>query len=307
MRLIFMGTPDFAVTSLDRIMASKRHAVLAVVTVPDKPRGRGLKLIPSPVKSYAVQHKLPIFQPESLKNTEFLSAIQALEPELFIVVAFRILPEALFNLPQKGTINLHGSLLPKYRGAAPIQWALLNGERETGVTTFFIQRQVDMGNILLQSSLPIQPDETFGELHDRMAVLGADTLLETIDGIAANRLDAKQQNDSGATAAPKINSEMLPIDFNRDAATVHNQIRAFSPKPGAYTFLNDQRMKLLKSHITDQSGPVGEVIDRTNSSIIIACGSGSVEITEIQPEGKRSMTVQSFLPGNPLPIGARFG
>ena len=306
MRLIFMGTPDFAVTALDRILASE-HDVLAVVTVPDKPGGRGLKLVPAPVKTFAIQHQLPVFQPESLKNAEFLSAMRALKPDLFVVVAFRILPEVLFSLPPKGTINLHGSLLPKYRGAAPIQWSLLNGDSETGVTTFFIQKQVDTGNILMKSSLKVDPDETFGELHDRMAVLGADTLLKTIDGIGLNRLVPKQQDDSGATTAPKISPEMLLIDFNKDARTVHNQIRAFSPKPGAYSFLNGHRVKLLKSHLSEQIGPVGEIISRTNSSLTIACGSGSVEITEIQPEGKRSMTIQSFLAGNPLPLGVRFG
>lgn len=306
MRLIFMGTPDFAVASLDRLCQSD-HEILAVVTTPDKPRGRGLKLIPSPVKIYALENELPVYQPESLKNPEFLTAMKALKPELFVVVAFRILPEVLFTIPTHGTINLHGSLLPKYRGAAPIQWALLNGDSETGVTTFFIQKQVDTGNMLIQSSLSIHPDETFGELHDRMALLGADTLLKTIEGIALSRLIARQQNDSGATAAPKILPEMLPIDFNKDATTIHNQIRAFSPKPGAYAKLDGSRIKLLHSHISDKCGDPGEIIAKTSASFTVACGIDSVEITELQPEGKRSMSVQAFLAGNPLSLGTQFG
>lgn len=301
-----MGTPAFAVASLQTLLNSE-HDILGVVTVPDKPQGRGRKLQPSPVKKLALQHDLPVYQPVSLKDSDFLAEMSRLAPDLFTVVAFRILPEVLFRMPTAGTINLHGSLLPRYRGAAPIQWALLNGESETGVTTFFIQKSVDTGNMLLQRKLPIKPDETFGELHDRMAELGATTLLDTIDGIAAGTLQATPQDDTLATRAPKITPDLLPIDFTQSASKVHNQIRAFSPKPGAYTVLVGQRIKFLRSHLVAKQGRPGKVIAVDRDGFTVACGDQALTITEVQPEGKRAMESRAFLSGNPLQTGDLFG
>lgn len=306
MRLIFMGTPAFAVTSLQELLGGK-HALLGVVTVADKPQGRGRKLQPSPVKTFAQSRNLPIYQPVSLKDPAFLAEMSRLKPDVFAVVAFRILPEALFTIPKSGTINLHGSLLPKYRGAAPIQWALLNGDSETGVTTFFIQKSVDTGNMLLQRKLAIEPDEIFGELHDRMAQLGAKTLAETLDGIAAGTLHPISQDHTMATRAPKITPELLPIDFSNSARSVHNQIRAFSPKPGAYTVLAGQRIKLLRSHLVREQGPPGEIIALDGNGFTVACAKDAVFITEVQPEGKRAMSSRAFMSGNPLQTGAVFG
>ncbi len=306
MRVIFLGTPDFAKPSLARLLESQ-HAVSAVVTVPDRLQGRGRQLKSSPVKAFARKNGLRVYQPDSLKDPEFIQKMHVLAPDMFVVVAFRILPETVFTIPSRGTINLHGSLLPKYRGAAPIQWALLKGDSETGVTTFFIQKAVDTGNVLLQRSIKIGADETFGELHDRLAFLGAQVLVDTVDGLADGTLKARQQNNSLATKAPKITPEMLAIDFFAPAQTIHNQIRAFSPKPGAYTTFRNTRLKILRSSLGNSTGQPGQVISISTGTIEVACGEKSILVRSVQPAGKRAMEVRAYLAGNPVEPGDFLG
>jgi methionyl-tRNA formyltransferase len=253
-RIVFMGTPDFAVASLDALVKAGYH-IVGVVTAPDKPAGRGMKMSESAVKKYAVQHQLPVLQPEKLKNPEFLENLKMLKADLQVVVAFRMLPEVVWNMPAMGTINVHGSLLPQYRGAAPINWAVINGERETGVTTFKLQHEIDTGNILLQDRMPIGEDETAGEVHDRMMMLGAQLLVRTIEGLEKGLLTETPQtqllqaNDSSAIIkhAPKIFTETCLVDFSKTTAEVHNQIRGLSPFPGAITHLGGKMLKIYRS------------------------------------------------------------
>ena len=233
MRVIFMGTPEFAVVSLRKLLEANTN-IVTVVTVPDKPKGRGLKLQPSAVKIAALAANIPILQPESLKDPKFIQKLYNSKPDLIIVVAFRILPEEVFTIPPLGTVNLHGSLLPKYRGAAPIHWAIINGEKITGVTTFFIKKEVDTGNIIETIEIPIPSNMTAGELHDIMAAKGAEILLETCRKIEKGSVTTRIQNHSLATKAPKIHQEDCLIDFNQPAEKVHNFIRGLSPYPSAY-------------------------------------------------------------------------
>ncbi len=303
MRLVFMGTPDFAIPSLNRLLASS-HTVLGVVTQPDRPSGRGLKVQFSPVKKMALAHGLPLLQPQKLTEPEFLNTLQTWNADCFVVVAFRILPKEVFTMPPKGTINLHASLLPKYRGPAPIQRAILNGEKETGVTTFFIEETVDTGQWILQEKVAIGPEETAGELHDRLAKLGAEVLLQTLDLIEKD-LALPHPQVGTPTSAPKIHPEEGKIDWKEPAEKVFNRIRAFSPKPGAYTFWNEKRLKILRASLVQgNSGQIpGTVLECQKDKIIVACGSDAVGIREIQPESKKGMDVDAFLRGHGLKPG----
>lgn len=306
MRIVFMGTPEFAVPSL-RILLDNNYPVVAVVTVPDKPQGRGQKLIPSPVKHFALQHNLPILQPQSLKDTQFISQLRMLAPNLFVVVAFRILPKEVFSIPTHGTFNLHASLLPKYRGAAPIQWAIINGEKETGVTTFFLQETVDTGNIILQARVPIGPDETFGELHDKLADVGAEIVLHTVRLIEMGKATLHPQNEAEATPAPKIFKPHCRIDWTKTAQQIHNLVRGLSPSPCAYTIVEKKTLKIYRTKTDDTTSgdPPGTVCE-TNGTIVVATGSGSIHILELQLEGRRRMSAEEFLHGYRLKKGTRF-
>lgn len=252
-RIIFMGTPDFAVAALDSLVQAGCN-IVAVVTAPDKPAGRGMQLQQSAVKQYAVTHGLSVLQPEKLKHPDFIATLQSLQPQLQVVVAFRMLPEVVWSLPPMGTINLHGSLLPQYRGAAPINWAIINGEKETGVTTFKLQHAIDTGNILLQQSMPIFPEETAGELHDRMKIIGAELLVTTLQQLAAGTLTEQPQivsaNDTTLSIkhAPKIFTETCQVDWHKPADNIHNLIRGLSPYPGAFTFFERKKIKNLSLH-----------------------------------------------------------
>jgi methionyl-tRNA formyltransferase len=310
MRIIFMGTPQFAVRSLKKMYASGLH-IVAVVTVPDKPVGRGLKLLPSPVKTEAIASGIPVLQPENLKDPEFLSKIDELAPDLMIIVAFRILPEILFTKARFGAVNLHGSLLPKYRGAAPINWAIINGETETGITTFFLKQKVDTGNLIAQKRIQITPNMTAGELHDIMAESGADLVLETISQIQSGQVKARIQEETEVSKAPKIFPEDCLIDFNKTAKNVHNFIRGLSPKPGAYTYYQNKRLQLFNSAIADPEkleGPVGSLLegDKTDT-LMIQCNPGILSIRELKLEGKRRMPVEDFLRGHSMKPGTIFG
>ena len=305
-----MGTPEFAVPSLTSIYESG-HEVVGVVTAQDKPVGRGLKIKPSPVKQKALKFNLPLFQPIDLEDPEFIQGIQELNPDFFVVVAFRILPPEVFELPPKGTINLHSSLLPKYRGAAPINWAIINGEKETGVTTIMIQQKVDAGDIILQKEVQIGEDETAGELHDKLANLGAELLLESLNLIATGNAFPKIQTGN-VTKAPKLTKELGLINWQTPNQQIRNLIRGLNPYPGAYTFLNGKLLKLFRAQLiknSSTSNPPGEIIrvDPKNGLIEIATGSGNLQVTELQPEGKRRMTAAEYLKGYQLQTGDKFG
>ncbi|MFA6128994.1 MAG: methionyl-tRNA formyltransferase [Bacteroidales bacterium] len=307
-RIVFMGTPEFAVPSLDALYQAG-YPVAGVVTAPDKPAGRGLQLTLSPVKRYAEDKGLIVLQPDSLKEDYFLEDLQALNGDLFIVVAFRMLPEVVWSMPRLGTVNLHASLLPQYRGAAPINWVLINGEEQTGVTTFFIEKDIDTGNILKQSRLALTPNTLAGELHDQLMVLGANLLVDTVKEISKGTLRAIPQSEiikkgEQLKSAPKISRDDGHIDWKDPALKIHNQIRGLSPVPGAWTqFLTDTGysfgMKILETEIdiTAQWGYPGEVLFEKPNKIWIQTGSGSLRIKKLQQAGKKAMVIAEFLRG----------
>ena len=297
-RIVFMGTPEFAVASLDAILRAG-YTVAAVITAPDKPAGRGMQMTGSAVKKYALEKGLTILQPEKLKNPAFLEELRAFRADLQIVVAFRMLPEVVWNMPSMGTVNLHGSLLPQYRGAAPINWAVINGEKETGVTTFKLQHDIDTGNILLQDRFPIGETETAGEVHDRMKEIGARLLVRTIDGLAAGNLEEIPQENTGALRhAPKIFTETCRIDWNKPINDIYNLIRGLSPFPAAFTHLDGKILKIFRSEKESNNSvqPPGEpIID--GAKLGFACSGGIIRVTELQLEGKKKMTTEEFLRG----------
>jgi len=301
-----MGSSSFGIPSLE-LLLKKDYEVGAVVTVPDKPAGRGRKLTASPVKEFAVRHSLPVLQPATMRDPWFAESLRTLRPELIVVVAFRILPPSIFTIPTFGSINLHASLLPKYRGAAPVNWAIIRGETETGVTTFFLEEGVDTGNVLLQEKVPIGPDETAGELHDRLAVVGAGVLLETVRAIGAKRAEAKRQDAASATSAPKIFRKDCRIDWNAGTRSVHDFIRGLSPKPGAYFRRSGGELKVYRSAIVRPAGPspAGTVIE-ADRRLVVSCGDGAVMLTEIQQQGKNTMSAADFLRGTQINPGERF-
>ncbi len=310
MKIIFMGTPEFAVPSLD-ILLSTHHEIVSVVTVPDKPQGRGLKISESAIKKFAVQNKLNILQPDYLKDQHFISEIELLEPELIVVVAFRILPEEIFTIPKYGTFNLHASLLPEYRGAAPINWALINGDKETGVTTFFLEKKVDTGNIIIQSTCEITEDDDAGTLHDKLAELGAKTVLSTVNMVemTSGNVPVYSQDNSIASKAPKIFKEFCRIKWDNETETNYNFIRGLSPYPGAYTFREGKLIKIFKTKkymrsIGTNGKPVnfGEV-KLQEGKLFITCKDGYLEIIELQIEGKKRMSSAEFLRGHEIKPG----
>ncbi|HNK62012.1 MAG TPA: methionyl-tRNA formyltransferase [Chitinophagaceae bacterium] len=303
MRIVFMGTPEFAVASLDALKKAGFN-IVGVVTAPDKPAGRGMQLQQSAVKKYALEHDLKILQPEKLKNPDFLEELKNLHADLQVVVAFRMLPEVVWNMPSKGTINLHGSLLPQYRGAAPINWAVINGEKETGVTTFKLKHEIDTGNILLQRSFPIGEDETAGEVHDKMKEIGAQLLVETIKGISEGTLNEQSQseiieNNQSIKHAPKIFTETCKIDFTKTAEKVHNLIRGLFPFPGAFTTLQGKTLKIFRSKkiIKTPDDRPGTFNTDQKTYLHFNCTDGMIDVLELQLEGKKRMKVEEFLRG----------
>ena len=297
MNIVFMGTPDFSIPSL-KILLESKHKISAVVTQPDKERGRGQKVTFTAVKQFAVEHNIPVYQPEKIKgNEEFIYQMKSLQPDLFVVVAFRILPKEVFDIPKYGSFNLHGSYLPAYRGAAPIQWALINGETETGLTTFKLAEKVDTGNIYLQEKLPIFPEDNFETLHDRMSELGAKMVLDTVNLIESGNYELKPQDDSLASPAPKINKDICRIDWNKSATEIHNLVRGLSPHPAAYFVYNDKLMKVYKTEIVTGLDLQPFHFHQTKTELLIGCGKDAVRILEIQQEGKKRMLVEEFLRG----------
>jgi methionyl-tRNA formyltransferase len=306
LRIIFMGTPEFAVASLDALVKEGCN-IVGVITAPDKPAGRGMKLQQSAVKLYAALNNLHVLQPEKLKDPGFLQQLKALNADVQVVVAFRMLPEVVWNMPPMGTINLHGSLLPQYRGAAPINWAIINGEKETGVTTFKLKHAIDTGDILLSERIPIGENETAGELHDRMKNTGADLLVTTIKQLASGELkETPQENISPLTAhgsplqhAPKIFTETCRIEWNRPVNEIHNQVRGLSPFPGAFTELEGKILKIFRSEreIIHHNLPPGSHSSDGKTTLKFACTDGFISVKELQLEGKKRMTTEEFLRG----------
>ena len=301
-KIVFMGTPDFAVPCLQRLLDQK-ISIVAVVTTPDRPAGRGLKVSHSAVKTFALQRGLSILQPFDLNDTAFLQSLQKLNADIFVVVAFRILPPEVFTIPPMGTINLHASLLPKYRGAGPIQWAIINGETKTGVTTFFIDKKVDTGKILLQEEVLIKKNEASGELHDRLSIIGSSLLVKTLIGIANNSLTPQPQQNNQISRAPKITKAMAEIQWQQTSEQVANFIRGMNPVPVAYTFWQGKNIKIYRTHQITSSqtdfapGSVCNV-DRNSGELVVATGDGELMIDELQLQGKRRMKTSEFLRGN---------
>jgi methionyl-tRNA formyltransferase len=304
LRIVFMGTPEFAVASLDA-MVKAGCMIVGVITAPDKPAGRGMQLQQSAVKKYAVEQGLKVLQPEKLKNPVFLQELKSLQADLQVVVAFRMLPEEVWNMPPMGTINLHGSLLPHYRGAAPINWAIINGEKETGVTTFKLKHEIDTGDILLQERFPIGEEETAGELHDKMKEIGARLLVETVKGISAGTLVEKAQSfetdpdQPPVLHAPKILTDTSRINWSKPVATVHNFIRGLSPYPAAFLIINEKMLKVFKAkkEIIFPAHTEGEYETDGKTFLKFACTDGYIHLLEVQMEGKKRMSIEEFLRG----------
>lgn len=319
MKIVFMGTPEFAIPSLKKLLSSS-HNIEAVVSAPDKERGRGRQLSYTPVKQFALDCGIKVFTPANLKNQEFIDQMREINPDLFVVVAFRILPKEVFTLPRYGSINLHGSLLPKYRGAAPIQWALINGDKETGVTTFFLDEKVDTGNIILQEKISINDKDNFASLHDRMMIVGSDVVLKTVDMIEKGKAVVVEQDNSLSSPAPKITKDICQIDWNKPAIQIHNLVRGLSPYPAAFFIHNKKNIKVLKTKVvTDENLFSGnEWIDldvnstdgkkmsikimQTKKEIYFKTGNMILQILELQLEGRKVMTAEEFLRGYKFPL-----
>lgn len=307
MRIVFMGTPDFAVGSLQALCESGKHEILAVVTQPDRPKGRGNKLLQTPVKEYALAQGLTVYQPQKVKTPEFVELLHELQPELIVVAAFgQFLSKEILELPKYGCINVHASLLPKYRGAAPIQYAIIKGEKESGVTIMQMDIGMDTGAMLDKVVVPIAENTTMGELHDALREQGAALLLQVIDKIATGTAVAEPQDDAQATYATLLDRSMEHIDWSKTAQEVHNLIRGFNPAPSTFTKLpNGKSLKIWGSKMTDKSSTAaaGTVIETGKHSFFVACGEGVLEITEVQPESKKRMPAQVFLNGRGVQEG----
>ena len=292
-----MGTPEFAVPSLN-ILVQNNYDICGVVTVPDKKKGRGLNLSNSDIKKFSMKHSLNILQPDNLRDPEFIKTLTDLKPDLILVVAFKILPEEVFTIPKYGSVNLHASLLPKFRGAAPINHAIINGETESGVTTFFLKKKVDTGNIILQKKINIDKDDDAGTLHDKLSELGAESVLETVRLIEAGNVIPQIQNDSDASPAPKIFKENCIIDWNQNACKIHDFIRGLSPYPAAFTFLNNRSVKIFRSALTGNSKketPGSIVVEE--KKLLVSCLDNMIEILELQTEGKKRIPASEFING----------
>ncbi len=313
MRIVFMGTPEFAVPSLEALLRSP-HEVVGVVTQPDRPKGRGQALAASPIKQVCQRAKLPFLQPTKMKDPGFLQALQAWKPDLIAVAAFgRILPPAILSLPPKGCLNVHGSLLPKYRGAGPIQWAIINGEQETGITTMLMDEGMDTGAMLLQESVPIGPEETAGTLSVTLADVGGRLLIDTIRRMEEGSLSPRPQDHAQATMAPLLKKEDGLIDWTIPAKKVANRVRGLTPWPGAYTFAGEERWTLRRVTVAEEppaptlGNEPGTVIELGKQRLLVATGDGLLEILELQPANTRQMTAAQYLAGHRLPPGLVLG
>ena len=305
MNVLFMGTPDFAVPTLEKLCESNIHNVIGVYTQPDKPVGRKQILTPPDVKVCAEKYNIPVYQPTTLKSDDVYTEIKNLSPDVIVVVAYgKILPVNILEIPEYGCINVHGSLLPKYRGASPIQHSVLNGDKVTGVTTMYMGEGLDTGDILLKSETPIGENETSAELFDRLSLLGADLLLDTLDAVRNNTVTPLKQDEELATHTRIIDKSMCPINWERTNNEIHNQIRGLQTWPVATSTINGKNIKIHSSFLCDKNGNPGEII--SINPLTVACGKGSIIINELQLEGKKRMDSKSFLLGNKLEVGSKF-
>lgn len=295
MKIVFMGTPEFAEASLQKLLETD-HQIVGVFTQPDKPKGRGYKLVAPPVKELALAHNIPVFQPQKMRDGTALEILQELQPDLIAVVAYgKILPKEILELPRYGCINVHGSLLPKYRGAGPIQWSVINGESVTGVTTMYMGEGLDTGDMILKKETPIGENETYGELHDRLKEIGAQALVETIELIEQGKAPREVQDNSLSSYAPMLDKQIARLDFTKDAQTLHNLIRGLSPWPVAHTTVDGKLLKVHRAVLASGKGQPGEVID--SKKFIVACKEGALELLEVQLEGGKRMKGEDFLRG----------
>lgn len=300
MRVVFMGTPDIAATCLKRILADG-FEVVGVYTQPDRPKGRGMKLTASPVKEVALEAGIPVFQPESFREDEMVEELKALKPDICAVVAYgRILPQKVLDVPGLGCINIHASLLPKYRGSAPYQWAVLNGEKKTGVTAMYLCREMDAGDMIDRVKTPIGENETAGELLDRLAVLGAELLSKTLTRFTQGKVPAQKQDESQVSFAPMLEKTMCPIDWSKTAQQVHDHVRGLQPWPVATMELNGIPFKVHETRIVSGSGAPGSVLGLTKTGLVIACGEGAVEVRVLQAQGGKRMNAPDYFRGHPL-------
>jgi methionyl-tRNA formyltransferase len=318
LRIIFMGTAELSCASLQALAGNPQFQIAAVVTPPDRPKGRDLKPQPSPVKSLALKLGLPVLQPECARDGKFIAEFRSLQPDLVVVVAYgQILPPAILDLPRHGCLNIHTSLLPKYRGPAPIQWAIANADTETGVTLMRIDAGLDTGDIVAQRRTPIRPEDDSATLHDRLAQLGAELLAQTIPDYVAGKIQPKAQPAEGASYAAKIKKEDGRIDWNQPARTIWNRLRAFTPWPGVFTFLRNAELgtatttkprllKIWKAEVVEKSGAAGIVLSADKTGIVVGCGQNALRILELQREGGRRLTTAEFLAGHPMKVGESF-
>lgn len=305
MRVIFMGTPDFAVPSLEALLT--KHEVVLVVTQPDKPKGRGKKMVPTPVKACALEHGIPVLQPEKVKEPEFVEQLRSYEPDLIAVTAFgQILSEPILEMPKYGCINVHGSLLPKYRGAAPMQWSIIDGEKVTGITTMYMAKGLDSGDMLLKAEVKITDEDTFATIHDKMAVTGANLLLDTLDQLEAGTLERIPQDHDAATYAPMITKETGHIDWSKNRQDIINLIRGLNPVPAAYTIYEEEVLKIFGAVISDvqaDGAANGEIVAVVKKGFVVKCGDGCLLITEVQARGGKRMMTDAYLRGHAMKEG----
>ena len=300
MKVVFMGTPDIAATCLKQIL-DDGFDVVGVYTQPDRPKGRGMKLVASPVKELALEHGIPVFQPEHFKDAETARQLRELKPDVCAVVAYgRILPQTILDIPTKGCVNIHASLLPQYRGSAPYQWAVLDGQPETGVSAQYMALKMDAGDVIDVAKTPIGPNETAGELLDRLAVLGAELLSKTLSRLAAGSVSATAQDESAVTYAPMLDKSMCPIDWNKTAQQVHDHVRGLHPWPVATAELAGTKFKIHQTVVVEGSGEPGEILELTKTGLRVACGEGAVEIRSLQAEGGKRMAAPDYFRGHPL-------
>lgn len=304
MRVIFMGTPDFAVPTLEALI--EKHEVLAVVTQPDKPKGRGKKMVFPVIKEKALEHNITVYQPQKVKTPEFVEVLKEYQPDIMVVVAFgQILSEEILNIPKYGCINVHGSILPQYRGAAPIQWSIINGEEFGGVTTMYMAKGLDSGDMILKAKEKIKPDDTYGSLYDRLSVIGADLLIKTLDLIENGEVKRIPQNDDEATFAPMIKPELEHINWNGKNTDIVNLIKGLNPQPVAYTMLNDEKLKIWFAETIDgdYNGEPGTIVDVRKRDFVVMTAEGAVAVKEVQAQGGKRMSADAYMRGHAIEKG----